>query len=104
MYLYPILVLCSIGFYVCNCPVVFSCSGHFDGTVRLWQYTNAEVDLIVTLGESRSSPVTALTLTYTCSLLAVGDEDGRVSVWDMEVSEAKRHACVTSVNHRMLHY
>ena len=82
------LVLCSIEFYVCDSPVMFSCSGHSDGTVRLWRYSTAAVELIATLGESRSSPVTALTLTYTCSLLAVGDEDGRVSVWDMEVSEA----------------
>ena len=61
--------------------------------MRLWQYNKAEdgvdgdVRLIATLGEPRSSAVTSLTLTYTCSLLAVGDEDGHVSVWDMEVCE-----------------
>lgn len=66
-------------------------SGHCDAIVRLWQYNKAtngidgEVQLIATLGESRSSAVTSLTLTYTCSLLAAGDEDGCVSVWDMEV-------------------
>ena len=69
--------------------MIISCSGHNDGVVRLWQYINGsdcEVQLITTLGESRSTAVTSLTLTYTCSLLAVGDEDGCVSVWDMEVS------------------
>ena len=61
--------------------------------MRLWQYNKAEdgvdgdVQLIATLGEPQSSAVTSLTLTYTCSLLAVGDEDGHVSVWDMEVCE-----------------
>ena len=63
-----------------------SCSGHFDGTVRLWRYNTVAAQLIATLGESRSSAVTSLALTYTCSLLAVGDEDGCVSVLDMEVS------------------
>ena len=59
--------------------------------MRLWQYNKAEdgvdgdVQLIATLVEPQSSAVTSLTLTYTCSLLAVGDEDGHVSVWDMEV-------------------
>ena len=74
--------------------VVF-CSGHFDTVVRLWQYikntngTDGEIRLIATLGESRSSAVTSLALTYTCSLLAVGNEDGCVSVWDMEVCKAR---------------
>ena len=64
-----------------------SCSGHSDGTTRLWRYNTATVvQLIATLGESRSSPVTSLALTYTCSLLAVSDKDGSVSVFDMEVS------------------
>ena len=69
------------------CTSFSSCSGHFDGTVRLWRYnTVAVVELIATLGESRSSAVTSLALSYTCSLLAVGNEDGSVSVFDMEVS------------------
>ena len=62
--------------------------------VRLWQCndvsvsaTDCDVTLIATLGESRSVAVTLLALTYTCSLLAVGNEDGCVSVWDMEVSK-----------------
>ena len=66
---------------------MISCSGHLDGTVRLWQYSTVAVKLIATLGESRSSAVTSLALTYTCSLLAVGDEDGCISVLDMEVSD-----------------
>lgn len=69
--------------------MIIFCSGHSDGVVRLWQYINGsdyEIQLITTLGESRSTAVTSLTLTYTCSLLAVGNEDGCVSVWDMEVS------------------
>ena len=70
--------------------------------MRLWQYNKAtngvdsEVQLIATLGESRSSAITSLTLTYTCSLLAVGDEDGRIGVWDMEVCEVY-YICVLPV-------
>lgn len=69
-----------------------SCSGHCDSVIRLWWYNEAvngvdcEMELIFTLGESRSTAITSLTLTYTCSLLAAGDEDGCVSIWDMEVS------------------
>ena len=73
--------------------------------MRLWQYNKAEdgvdgdVQLIATLGEPRSSAVTSLTLTYTCSLLAVGDEDGRVSVWDMEVCEVYCVAIIPVLPH-----
>ena len=66
--------------------------------VRLWEYipqsnsqagyTTGGVQLISTLGESREVAVTSLDITYTMSLLAVGCEDGCISVLDMEVSPA----------------